>query len=171
MRLFVALQLSNGTIQEIEEWRKPLIRKYSDLRWVRDDQLHVTLRFLGDREPGQVIDQMRDLCLEELLPVEYTLSGIGQFGNPPSVLWLSGKFSSNLFSIVRLLDSIPDEEGKTGGSRRFTPHITLARIRRGASCPNIAFSRQIAGVSNAIHLVSSNLTPGGPIYTTLFSIR
>ncbi len=171
MRLFVALHLSNDTVQEIEEWRKPLIQKHPSLRWIQREQMHITLRFLGDRRADQVIREIENLSLEELFPIEYTLSRIGQFGNSPSVLWLSGKFSSNLFSIVRLLDSIPDEEGKTGGSRSFTPHVTLARIRRGVSCPNIAFNRQIAGVSNAIHLMTSNLTPNGPVYTNLFSIR
>jgi len=171
VRLFVALELSSDTIDFIEEWRKPLIRKYSDLRWTGGEQLHVTLRFLGDRNPDQVAGEMRNLCLEELLPIEYTISRIGQFGNPPSVLWLSGSFSSEVFSMAQRLDSIPDGEGKTGGSRHFNPHVTLARIRRGSSCPNITFSRQIAGVGSAIHLMSSNLTPDGSIYTTLFSVE
>ena len=171
MRLFVSLELSEGTLKRIKEWRNPLISRYPDLRWTGDNQLHVTLRFLGERNPGQVISEMKNLNIERFLPVEYTLNRTGIFGTPPSVLWLSGIFSSEVFSLARQLGSIPDHEGKKGGSRRFTPHITVARIRRGVRCPDIRFDRQLRGTGRVIRLAASRLTPEGPVYTTLSSIR
>lgn len=170
MRLFVTLALSDKTVQAIEEWQKPLKGKYPSLRWTCESQFHVTLRFLGDRDPDQVACEIRALSLEDLLPAEYTLSKIGQFGNPPSVLWLSGKFSSEVFSIARRLDSIPDGDGNAGGSRCFTPHITIARVRGGTQCPTFSFNGEITGIGNAIHLINSRLTPSGHVYSTLFSI-
>jgi 2'-5' RNA ligase len=105
--LFVALELSKDTVRAIEEWRKPLVRSFPLLKWTSASQLHITMRFLGDRNPEDVIFQMKALALGELLPVEYTLSDTGSFGKPPSVIWLSGKFSSSLFTIVHRLGTFP----------------------------------------------------------------
>ncbi len=170
MRLFAALELPGSAIQAIHKWREPLIKKHPFLRWTREDQLHLTLRFLGDREAHEVIREMKDLSLEELLPIEYTFNRTGTFGNPPSVLWLSGKFSSSLLSITQLLDSIPDEDNRTGGSRLFIPHVTIARARRGKQCPVFDLNRQITGSCNFLSLINSRLSADGPAYSTLFTI-
>lgn len=170
MRLFVALELSAAAIQTIHDWREPLIKKWPSLHWTREDQLHVTLRFLGGREAHEVIREMKDLSLEELLPIQYTFNTTGTFGNPPSVLWLSGKFSSSLLSITQLLDSIPDQDSRTGGSRPFIPHVTIARAGRGKQCPAFDFNRQTTGSSNSLSLTSSRLSANGPAYSTLFTI-
>lgn len=170
MRLFAALELSESAIQTIHAWREPLIKKHPSLHWTREDQLHVTLRFLGDREAHEVIREMKDLSLEELFPIGYTLNTTGTFGNPPSVLWLSGRFSSSLLSITQLLDSIPDEDNTTGGRRPFIPHVTIARARRGKQCPVFDLDRQIAGTCNSLSLINSRLSADGPAYSTLFTI-
>ncbi|MEA3266289.1 MAG: RNA 2',3'-cyclic phosphodiesterase [Candidatus Fermentibacteria bacterium] len=170
MRLFAALELSPAAIQIIHEWREPLIKKHPSIRWIREDQLHVTLRFLGDREAHEVIREMKDLSLEELFPIEYTFNRTGTFGKPPAVLWLSGKFSSSLLSITHRLDSIPDEDNRTGGRRPFIPHVTIARARRGKQCYAFDFDRQITGSFNSLSLISSRLSADGPAYSTLFTI-
>ncbi|MCK5034438.1 MAG: RNA 2',3'-cyclic phosphodiesterase [Candidatus Sabulitectum sp.] len=170
MRLFAALELSESAIQTIHAWREPLIKKHPSLHWTRKDQLHVTLRFLGDREAHEVIREMKDLSLEELLPIEYTFNTTGTFGTHPSVLWLSGKFSSSLLSITQLLDSIPDQDNRTGGSRPFIPHVTIARAGRGEQCPAFDFNRQITGSFNSISLIGSRLAANGPAHSTLFTI-
>jgi 2'-5' RNA ligase len=169
-RLFVSLELETETVQRIEEWRKPLREKYPTLRWTSEAQLHVTLRFLGNRDPEQVAEEMEALSLLKLLPVEYTLRETGTFGNPPAVLWLSGDFAPNVFTIARRLGSIQDGEGKKSDDRCFTPHITLARVKRGDLYPDIQFSSTIQGNGNAIHLVMSSLSSSGPSYKTLHSI-
>ena len=165
----MALELSESTIRSIEEWREPLVKQYLDLKWTCKNQFHITLRFLGHRDPEQVISEIKALHLEEFLPVEYSLSRIGHFGKPPSVLWLSGKFSSKAFTLNRSLDSIPDGNGLSGSSRHFTPHITLARVKPGMQCPIISFHKQISGLAKAIHLMNSELTGSGPTYSTLFT--
>lgn len=170
MRLFVALKLSPTDIQFIEKWRKPLILRYPSLRWTLDSQLHVTLRFLGERDPDLVIPEIKNLALEELLPAEYTLTQTGRFGKPPSVLWLSGRFSSGVYTMAERLNSIPDGYGKGGGGRPFIPHVTLARIGRAEHCPLPVFDRQVKGICNSISLINSRLAANGPAYSTFFTI-
>ena len=165
----MALELSESTVLSIEEWREPLVKQYPFLKWTRRNQFHVTLRFLGNRDPEQVISEIEALHLEGYLPAEYSLSRIGHFGKPPSVLWLSGKFSSKVYALNRCLDSIQDGSGLSGSSSHFTPHITLARVKRGKQCPIISFHRQIPGLAKAIHLMNSELTGSGPSYSTLFT--
>ena len=171
MRLFVALKLSPTDVQSIEKWRKPLMLKYPFLRWTRDSQLHVTLRFLGERDPDLVIPEIKNLTLEELLPAEYTLTQTGRFGTPPSVLWLSGRFSSGVYTMAERLNSIPDGYGKSGESRPFIPHVTLVRIERGTYCPVISYDESITGACHSIHLISSRLTENGPVYSSIFKLE
>ncbi len=170
MRLFIALELSGSSIDEIEIWRKPLRKKYPLLKWTSGNQLHVTLRFLGSVNAAEVTGKMKSLELKEFLPVEYFLTDVGSFGNPPSVVWLSGKFSPGLNTLVHRLNSIPDCDGETGESRRFTPHVTVARIKGEIQYHGLEFGPKIYGSGKAVNLISSNLTAGGPVYSNLFSI-
>ncbi len=170
MRLFVALELSRDSIQAVELWRKPLTCKYPLLKWVSGEQLHVTLRFLGNCDPDDVISQMKSLALSELLPVEYTLSDTGRFGKPPFAIWLSGMFSSSLFTMVRRLEQISGGYGKTDNTRKFVPHVTIARVKTGVQCPQLKFDTPIDGVARSVSLIESVPAPGGPVYSTLYSV-
>ncbi len=170
MRLFVALELSRDSIQALELWRKPLVIKYPLLKWTSESQLHITLRFLGDCNPDDVIPKMKTLALRELLPVEYTLSDIGDFGKPPFVIWLSGKFSSSLYTMASRLEHIPDEHGNTGETGRFIPHVTIARVRSGVQCPRLNPDISIQGAAQSVNLVESVLTSKGPVYSTLYTV-
>ncbi|MCD6587381.1 MAG: RNA 2',3'-cyclic phosphodiesterase [Candidatus Fermentibacteraceae bacterium] len=170
MRLFVALELSQDTTQAIQEWRKPMADMFPVLRWTSENQLHITLRFLGNSNPDDVIFQMKTLALEELLPVEYTLSETGNFGEPPFVIWLSGKFSSSLFTMARRLEHIPDGYGKTGETRKFIPHVTIARVNPGVQCPRLNLDTSIGGAAQAVSLIESELTSDGPVYSILYSV-
>jgi|GEM_PF-1663619 len=170
MRLFLSLELSSETVRKIKKWRKPLEEKYPALSWTSEAQLHITLRFLGNRTPEQVKEEMNSLQLPGFLPVEYALNRTGKFGEPPSVLWLSGEFSPQVFSLARSLGSIPDERGETSQAEHFTPHITLARIKREVKSPNIRFNGRIDGTGSAVHLVRSRLDCVGASYETLYSI-
>ena len=170
MRLFVALKISDPSACIIEKWQRSQAKLHPELRWTEPNQLHLTLRFLGDREPCEVISAMKTLKLGELLPVEYTLFRSGSFGNPSNLLWLSGSFSPELFSIVRRLNSVPDGQSKTGKEGDFSPHITIARSPRGSVCSVPFFIEQLKEFSNSIHLMNSRLTREGPVYSTLFTV-
>lgn len=170
MRLFIAVKISDSLTGVIRNWQKSMAKLHPEPGWTKQNQLHLTLRFLGNREPGGVISAMNTLNLHELLPLEYTLSRSGSFGNPSSIFWLSGSFSPAIFSIVHRLASIPDQQGKPGDERSFSPHITIARVPRGSVCSVPVFNEQVKEVSNSIHLMNSRLTPEGPVYSTLFTV-
>ncbi len=169
MRLFIALTLPDKVLEEIGCWRQPLIEQYRHLRWVSPGNQHLTLRFLGSREPDIVISEIKKLDLFSFLPVEFKLEWCGSFGSPPSVLWLSGEFSESCYRMASELSGIVDENGITE-KRRFLPHITVARSRRGREVPPAEFTDIIKGSSNEIKLIGSTLTPEGPVYSDFFRI-
>ena len=169
MRLFIALPLPETVLEEIDRWRKPLSGLYDNLRWTCSENTHLTLRFLGSREPDSVISEMKKLNPGSSLPAVFTLDRCGSFGSPPSVLWLSGEFSESCYRMASLFSGIPDENGRTE-KRRFLPHVTVARSRRGRELPLVEFKNIIQGSSNEIKLISSTLKAEGPVYSDLFSV-
>lgn len=161
--------MPDKVLEEIALWRKPLLSLYPDLRWTSSENQHLTLRFLGNREPESVVKEIEQLNLGFSLPVSFTLERCGTFGRPPSVLWLSGKFAETCYHLASRLAGIVDENGEME-KRRFFPHITVARSPRGRAIPRIDFKDKIHGSSAGIELISSTLTSRGPIYRTLFGV-
>ncbi|PIE51561.1 RNA 2',3'-cyclic phosphodiesterase [Candidatus Fermentibacteria bacterium] len=168
MRLFIAMELPSEVRRSISDWIEPLSRQHSDLRWTSCENLHVTLRFLGNVNPDSVIQKMKESQIKSFLPVEFTLNRLGTFGRPSSVLWVSGKFSEGVFDLAEKLGSIPDDRGLTK-TCRYCPHITVARARRGFSIPFLPWRESLIGASSTIGLYSSELTGKGSVYTILHS--
>ena len=170
MRLFIALGISDSLTGVIHRWQNSQAKQYPALKWTGENRLHLTLRFLGNLKPQKIIDAMKALNLTEFLPLEYTLSRSGSFGNPATVAWLSGSFAPQLFLIANRLASIPCEQGKTGEERSFFPHITVARAKRGSSSSVPSFNQEVKETSNSIHLMNSRLTRYGPVYSTVYTL-
>lgn len=166
MRLFLALEPSRKVQVRITHCLETFRKKYPDLKWVSSENYHLTLRFLGDMTPESVISELAFFNPSPMLPVEFTLTRSGTFGVPPSVLWLSGDFSEGVYTIADKLGALPDGNGRTG-RMPFRPHISVARPGRDGSLPGADWRGRIHGVFHDVKLVSSVLTPQGPVYTTL----
>jgi 2'-5' RNA ligase len=149
------------------------------LRWVRPENLHVTLRFIGSVPPEKL-----DVICAELSrvrsdrPVELRFRGLGFFPSAKRarVLWAGMAASPNLAAIAGDIDKrlakleIPAEE------RAFTPHLTLARCERSGISPALYAAVEKNAVrefgelrTNKFHLIESQLKPSGAEYTTLQS--
>jgi len=166
VRLFLALVPSEDVTREIDREFVSLHRQYQGIRWVPPENMHVTLRFFGEREPEDLIGELDGIRSEDCLPIGFTLSRSGTFGRPPSVIWLSGKFSEEAFVLASRLGSVPDQLGEKQ-SRPFRPHLTVARVQAGNSVPSLRWNGRIQGTFHAVKLMSSILTSGGPIYRVL----
>lgn len=184
MRLFVALEIPS-TVRErfatLINQLRALESKSSAKkpRWVRPENLHVTLKFIGHIDPA-LLDPIRatlaKLCSDG--PVDLRFRGLGFFPNAkrPRVLWAGTAASPNLSSLARDIDSGLAKLGIPAEERAFTPHLTLAR------CEPSAISAAMAGVverdsacdfgglrTTQFHLVESKLKASGAEYTTLQS--
>ena len=184
MRLFVALEIPSA----VRDGFGALIRELraadasfskNRARWVRPENLHVTLKFIGHVDNGKV-DAIRAALAEVRLesPVEMAFRGLGFFpdGKRPRVLWAGIKGSPNLAPLAVEIDArlaklrIPQE------TREFAPHLTLARfdppgISEGLSAAAQAnVAREFGAAHTAeFHLFESKTRPTGAEYTRLSS--
>jgi 2'-5' RNA ligase len=130
-RLFVALDLPDWVKRSLE----PLARGLGDVRWSTPDQQHLTLRFIGEVGNGACRDVVEALATVPALPFELTLGGLGHFPprGEPRVLWVGVEKSLELARLKRRIDRALEDVAIPPESRKFAPHVTIARIRETLS--------------------------------------
>jgi RNA 2',3'-cyclic 3'-phosphodiesterase len=126
-RLFVALSLPDPVKRSLE----PLARGLGDVRWLDPEQQHLTLRFIGELDNGRLEEVAEALALVEGWPFELGLEGLGHFPprGEPQVLWVGVTKSPDLARLKRRIDRVLAAIGVPPEGRKFTPHVTLARVR------------------------------------------
>ena len=148
-------------------------------RWVRAENLHVTLKFIGNVDVGK-LDTIRAALGEVSASgaVELRFRGVGFFPNEkrPRVLWAGIVASPNLEPLAAGVDARLEKLGIARETREFAPHLTLARFDppgiteklRAAARANTA--REFGAVSTGeFHLFESKTRPTGAEYTRLSS--
>lgn len=184
IRTFVAIQLE-------EEMHRQLARLIDNLResvparavrWVAPENIHLTLKFLGEVPPAQIdaITEALRRAASTATPFSFELAGFGCFPSArrPRVLWVGIQETSG--SLHSLQEAVDKELGKLGFKREergFSPHLTLGRVREEVSASAVREIGQLMekmelGVIGrqevtSIHLFKSDLRPTGPIYTSL----
>jgi 2'-5' RNA ligase len=184
VRLFVALEIPaavrDNLAAQIKELRD-LPAPWADqrLRWVRPENLHVTLKFIGEVEAAK-LDGIRSALTAIGLdaPVDVHFRGLGFFPDEkyPRVLWVGLQASRNLPVLARDIDRALEGQGIARAERAFTPHLTLARFasRGFEEKPRAAIQKNSerefgAFQAREFHLIQSKLKPSGAEYTTLAS--
>lgn len=179
MRLFVALEISEeirvaiaGLIHEL----RPLD---SSWKWVRAENLHVTLKFLGEIPSDKlesIKSALRGVACE--WPVGVKFRGLGFFPNErrPRVLWAGMEAPQSLPALAEAIEESLAKVGAPREEREFTPHLTLARSKDGKVSEKLRnalashSSRQFGEMkASAFHLIESKLKSTGAEYTTLES--
>lgn len=166
-RLFVALDMPDAA----RHW---LIQHQPEaeegLRLVREDQLHLTLAFIGEAELESVKEALAPIRFE---PLHLRLSGLGYFQGRQgaSVFWAGFEPSPSLQDLHRRIGEALKPLGVKKDRRPYRPHITLARSKTSPSARLkrwLQNGRSIVGPSFEVNrwtLYSSILQPSGPIYT------
>ena len=184
MRLFVALEIPSAVRDKLAALIKDLrargpVSSAKKVHWVRPENLHVTLKFIGEAAPAKLQAIGAALAaVRSAEAVELRLQGLGLFPNQnrPGVLWSGMEVSPNLAPLAGDIDHALGGVGFALEKRPFTPHLTLARFApRGDSRELSAALKEHAtrefGVLRAgeFHLIESTLKPSGAEYTTLQS--
>ena len=125
-RLFTALEIPRDAAMSLSLLRGGL----PGARWIDVENYHLTLRFIGDVE-GHVADEVAN-ALDRVRRSSFslTLSGVGAFGSKkPHAIWAGAVPSSDLNALQAEIERICQRIGIPSDPRKFTPHVTLARLR------------------------------------------
>ncbi|MGP1394822.1 MAG: RNA 2',3'-cyclic phosphodiesterase [Inquilinaceae bacterium] len=128
LRLFVALPVP----EPIRRHLALLEGGVPGARWIEADNLHVTLRFLGEIGEDRAADLDAALARIAAPPVALTVAGVGLFGTPrrARMLWAGIERTDPLRALHDRVDRAAVAAGLPPDDRKFMPHITLARLRQ-----------------------------------------
>lgn len=185
LRLFLAFNLPVEVKEMLAAIQDRFKDSYRGVKWVEKDNLHLTIRFLGETEfakiPG-LIGAVRG-AVENVAPFCVRLGRAGVFPSrgDPKVLWVSLEEDDGNLGIIRdNIEKAVSELGYLPEKRRFRPHITLARIRSCSKATLLSMHvrelwnsfTNIKGIRvDSVELMQSELNRSGPIYTVLERIR
>ncbi len=184
VRTFIAINLPANLRAAIAINQSQLKKKLSldCIKWTEPNQLHITLRFLGEILQSQV--SALETILGEITPkfnsFSLNISGIGVFPDikRPRVIWvgISGE-TRQLFCLAKAIADATSNIGQIE-EREFHPHITLGRVKSsdpsdlrtiGTTIQHIKLEQLGEWHVTQIDLMKSTLTPKGPIYECLKS--
>ncbi|HYJ44995.1 MAG TPA: RNA 2',3'-cyclic phosphodiesterase [Pyrinomonadaceae bacterium] len=180
LRVFIAIKLPEAVLSRAAAHLESLRASARDVRisWQRAENLHLTLKFLGEIELTKIPALSRALtrAAEQSQQFKLTIEGAGAFPprGLPRVLWLGVTDSAG--SLGRLQKRIEEEcslEGFEREERPFSPHLTLARVRAPQGARSLAGLHREKGFDavefevDEIYIMRSELGPGGSRYTVL----
>lgn len=181
IRSFFAFDIEDNRImRRISEVQGILANSGADLKLVSPQNIHLTIRFLGDI-PMSIVDEIyEEMKNIQFSPFQIEIRGLGAFPklNYPRVIWAGIKKGSNVLeNIFSQLEYRLRGLGFKKDKKGFSPHLTIARVRTGRNKSRLAeliteLEDYEFGIINAdcLRLKKSDLTPRGPIYTNLREI-
>ena len=182
IRSFVAIDIEDpATIAAITRLEASLQATGANLKLVDPHNLHLTLRFLGNVAFSRLAEIQKRLDDVVFHPFRVTVKGVGVFPSQRrvNVVWIA--FETGHLELIDLYQQVTArliECGFQPEHRRFSPHITIARVRSGRNRVQLVEAIVEAHAAafrsfqvEALKLKKSVLTPQGPVYTTLHTVH
>jgi 2'-5' RNA ligase len=183
IRSFIAIELPEQARKGLARLRRGLERdEHGFVKWVDPQGIHLTLKFLGNI-PAKRVTEITDAIKKAtggISPFHLEISGLGAFPSlkQPRVFWVGISGELDKLSALQLdIDSTLAALGFAREERPFVAHLTVARIREGASpaerrdfgelVDSTTFQDKYPVEVAAVRLMRSQLTPAGAIYTCL----
>lgn len=187
IRSFIAIELPDELKQALTQLESRLkTDRQSYVKWVNPNSIHLTLKFLGGIGVSSVAEITRAIgaAVQGSAPFRLKTGELGVFPNPKrvQVVWvgLVGEVAK-LSNLQERLEASLAPLGFPPEKRRFTPHLTLARLRdRASAVEREAMGELVAKTRfdgateitvDAISLMKSELTRAGPIYTRISRVE
>ena len=181
IRCFVAIEIQNELKTKIDDYILTLKQIAPKIKWINAKNLHLTLKFLGEI-PQELLSQVQSelsAVSNVVNPFEMSVSSAGFFPNQlkPRVVWLGLQNDSNnsIFKLHEWIDERLEPLGFEREKRRFSPHLTLGRIKVPGDYQDLSeyinqnkFHSTRINVSRVV-LMKSVLKPMGPKYTQIKS--
>lgn len=179
VRCFICIEVGDNVRKSLARWLSDLRSSAPEVRWVRDDAFHITLKFCGEIPYSQLYKLENTLehgfNLKKLRPFMLELSGMGAFPGlrNPKVFWAGvGGEDDQIHRIASVVERAALTAGLESERRAFHPHVTVARIPPNAEIPTSVL-RYINSKDEAwgewrvssVTLMRSDLLPEGPRYS------
>lgn len=182
MRCFIAIDIDKKIRSALGDLQRQLRDgvnvKKGDINWVNPDNIHLTLKFLGEIKDEKVVEvcNIVKAVADRHKSFELDIESVGHFGGrSPKVLWVgTGKGGENLLELQKDIEESLALAGWPEEAREFAGHLTLCRIR------NMVAGAKLAQVSedykdfklgtmsaDSVSVYQSQLEPAGPVYTLL----
>ncbi|MCG8670321.1 MAG: RNA 2',3'-cyclic phosphodiesterase [Pseudomonadales bacterium] len=179
-RSFIGLPLADELSRAISFRVKPLQLAHKaqlndgSIRWIPPENWHITLAFLGD-QPFSLLEQLhQDLTkvCDNTFAFSADLISLAKFPDAKSrIIAALVEPCDSLLMLQTAVSELCDQRGITLDQRKFKPHITLARLKRGSEQADfdsvLDQSWQQSATWNRVMLYGSRLTPGGSVYQSL----
>jgi 2'-5' RNA ligase len=139
MRIFIALDIDDSIRERIARFVEGVHGFAPDARWVRPESMHVTLKFIGEKSEQTVGGINKALETIDSGAVEIRFRGYGFFpsAKAPRVFWIGIEAGAQLASLAGTVDERMASLGIPKEEHAFSPHLTLARGRRGSAAPRL----------------------------------
>ncbi len=182
IRTFIALEISNIIRNQITNIQKHLMNKGAEIRWIKNDNIHLTLRFVGeiDNKNHDKIFEAMNKVAENARPITLNLTELGMFPdeNHPSVIWVGiGGEVEELRQMSEKCDYFLTAKRFEIKKRHFRPHITIGRIKKLTNkkqfiseLDDIQINQTVFKVDK-LNVVKSDLKPTGAKYTNLHTVH
>lgn len=179
LRTFIAVDPGKIIRNHLVALQEALARTGAEVKWVEPENLHVTLLFLGEVDERQLVDVCRIVkdCASRVPPFALHAEHVGCFPNPrrPRVVWAGvGEGTETLQALHGALETPLQDLGYRREERRYTPHITLGRVKSEDDTPGLgqalAKRDHWKGGETTVQellVMSSEVLAKGPAYTVL----
>ncbi|MFQ5907007.1 MAG: RNA 2',3'-cyclic phosphodiesterase [bacterium] len=177
VRTFIAVQISDTVRENLANLIADLRSACADVRWVSPENLHLTLKFLGDLEEKRIdeVAQAVSRACRGFAPFAMSLQALGAFPSPkgPRVVWVGVvKGKDDLISLNESIETELEQMGFEKEKRKYSPHLTIGRLRREGRPVDLADILSVGFdggecVVDRVCVMKSTLTPRGPVYEEL----
>jgi RNA 2',3'-cyclic 3'-phosphodiesterase len=187
IRAFIAIDLVPDILSHLERVQADLREQVGNaaVRWVAVDNIHLTLKFMGDVSVSN-LELLKSALQAEISShprFDISVGGIGTFPKPatPRVIWAGVEAPEALSNLQRGIEMQTERLGYERERRSFSGHLTLGRISRNARPQDVRrvvdalanYKVGFLGISpvEAVHLFRSDLHPSGAVYTRLMTVE
>ena len=179
IRCFVAIEIPEAIQTRLVSVQEELREHIRGASWVKRENIHLTLKFLGDVAPNQIniIKNTIEQVAGARSPFLMEIGGIGAFPNlvRPRIIWAGMKTGADeVTAIAREINSGLSRRGYARDEKKFRPHFTLARLKSRMNLKSLVHVFQLYDTMNGatlivdrIRVVQSRLKPSGAVYTPL----
>ncbi|HBR18047.1 MAG: 2'-5' RNA ligase [Deltaproteobacteria bacterium RIFCSPLOWO2_12_FULL_43_16] len=182
VRAFIAIELPSIIVKSLGEIQDNLRDTTNKITWVKPDNIHLTMKFLGNIETDKAhaIEKILKNIVSQISIGKLSVEGVGAFPtiNNPRVIWVGIEDDKNLLKIYTQLEDGLASLGFKKEDRPFKPHLTLGRVKflkdkKGLKerLEKLADIKLASFIVDSLILFKSELTPEGSLYTKLKEVK